>query len=235
MVAIAAPVTEPSPDFALSLRRCSMVAVRALAVVVAVLIAGNLTIFGLHLFLRTEVPAADVKAPIKNLEIVDDHLWRGAAPGKAGYEALAANGVVTIVDLRAEEDIKVDEAHLESLGIRRVHLPVRDGQAPAADVVQKFLDVVNSSPGRVYVHCGAGVGRTGTMAAAYLVDAGEANGMEAVKRNLAVGPPSLEQVIFGLRGAKKPPAPVVALSRTLDAPRRLLVNVRGSYTKHAPE
>lgn len=231
MVAVAVPAPG---RFAFGPRRCSMVLVRAIAVVIAVVAIGNIAIFAAHVLLRTGAPGTDVKAPIKNLDIVDDHLWRGAAPGRAGYEALAANGVVTIVDLRAEEDIKVDEDHLRELGINRVHLPVRDGQAPTASQVDAFLDVVRSSDGRVYVHCGAGVGRTGTMAAAYLVDAGKANGVEAVRRNLAVGPPSLEQVVFGLRGAKKPPAPVVALSRTLDAPRRLLVNVRGSYTKHAP-
>ncbi|WP_406215152.1 hypothetical protein [Streptomyces canus] len=44
----------------------------------------------------------------------------------------------------------------------------------------------------MFVHCGAGVGRTGTMAAAYLVKTGEQS--SAVRRNLAVGPPSIEQI-----------------------------------------
>ena len=83
------------------------------------------------------------------------------------------------------------------------------------------------------MHCGAGVGRTGTMAAAYLVTTGRTSGEEAVERNLSVGPPSIEQLTFSARlgrdEVRRPGAPVVALSRALDAPRRLWVRVRGSY------
>lgn len=72
---------------------------------------------------------------------------------------------------------------------------------------------------------GAGVGRTGAMAAGYLVRTGQATPSEALRRNLAVGPPSLEQVAFvaDLDGHRvdRPPAPLVAVSRVLDAPRRL--------------
>ncbi len=54
----------------------------------------------------------------------------------------------------------------------------------------QFIEAVQSFEGVVLVHCGAGVGRTGTMAAAYLVRSGEATPNEALWRNLAVGPPS---------------------------------------------
>jgi protein-tyrosine phosphatase len=170
---------------------------------------------------------------VTNFAAVDGHVWRGAAPTAAGYRALAEAGVTTVVDLRAEDDLHVDEAALGELGIRRIHLPMRDGQAPKPELVQRFLEVVGSSDGTVYVHCGAGVGRTGTMAAAYLVQRDGVSGLEAMRRNLAVGPPSLEQLAFAYRlregSVRKPPAPLVALSRTLDAPRRFWVNVRNSY------
>ena len=75
------------------------------------------------------------------------------------------------------------------------------------------------------MHCGAGVGHTGTMAAVYLVQSGEQSPGTAVRRNLAVGPPSIEQIYYGLslgRGRlRQPPFPVVAVSRLLDAPRRM--------------
>ena len=207
---------------------------RLLVGVVAFLVLGNLLILATHLWLqRTESVGAVPKIPITNFTVVDDHVWRGAAPTARGYEALAAEGVTTVVDLRAEDDIHVDEEALGALGLTRFHLPMRDGQAPPVDLVDRFLEIVEKSEGRVYVHCGAGVGRTGTMAAAYLVERDGASSAEALRRNLAVGPPSLEQLAFASRlrpgEIKKAPTALVAVSRVLDAPRRIWVGVRNSY------
>lgn len=206
--------------------------VRLLGLGLAFLLLPNLAIIGIHLLAQRSKPEPSVSLPVKNFAEVDARLWRGAAPDAAGYEALAAHGVVTVVDLRAEEDIDVDGDRLRDLGLTRVHLPLRDGQAPTKSLVQRFLRTVEESPGLAYVHCGAGVGRTGTMAAAYLVSTGQASPEEALQRNLSVGPPSLEQIAFsaGLSGGDdvRRPAPVlVAVSRALDAPRRIWTNVRG--------
>ena len=77
----------------------------------------------------------------------------------------------------------------------------------------------------MFLHCGAGVGRTGSVAAAYLVATGQASGVRATLRNLSVGPPSLEQIAFTarLRGdvGQHANGLVVATSRMLDAPRRI--------------
>ncbi|MEU1176071.1 hypothetical protein ABZ464_00225 [Streptomyces sp. NPDC005820] len=68
--------------------------------------------------------------------------------------------------------------------------------------------------------------RTGTMAAAYLVETGQESPAAAVRRNLAVGPPSIEQIYYGLHlehsEADQPPPAIVAVSRLVDAPRRMM-------------
>lgn len=103
---------------------------------------------------------------------------------------------------------------------------MRDGQTPTPEQVQRLLDTVSESSGPVFVHCGAGVGRTGTMAAAYLVRTGQEDSPGAVWRNLSVGPPSIEQIYYGLmlereRDTAQPPDAVVVMSRIVDAPRRI--------------
>ncbi|MFC6882047.1 MULTISPECIES: protein-tyrosine phosphatase family protein [Actinomadura] len=173
---------------------------------------------------RIEGPPPVSLPGVKNFAYVDGRLWRGAAPTAEGYRGLARRGVRTVVDLRAEDLPASSLALPGRAGLAAVRIPMRDGQAPSAEQVQRFMDAVRRARGPVFVHCGAGVGRTGTMAAAYLVRTGQADAATATARSLAIGPPTLEQVSFmrGLDGrrAARPPAAVVALSRIADSPRR---------------
>ncbi len=205
-----------------ALRRISL----GLVFVVAL---GNLGILGLSMWARHRLDDGPVRVPaavaaIHNFEAVDEVLWRGGAPSEEDLAALASAGVTTVVDLRAEDDLDVASEALEADGLTRVAIPVRDGQAPSPAKVARFLEVVRHAQGRVYVHCGAGVGRTGTMVAAYRVAHGQ-SGRHALIANLAVGPPSLEQLAFAASlspggTVRRPDLVVVAASRVLDAPRR---------------
>jgi protein tyrosine phosphatase (PTP) superfamily phosphohydrolase (DUF442 family) len=195
------------------------------------MVLGNLAIIVPSLVLQhvvgPDAPAAAAQVrDVDNLAAVDAKVWRGAAPSSAdGYRSLAAAGVTTIVDLRAEPTLGIDAAALTAEGLRYVPLPISDGQTPTPTQIAHFLQVVKESPGTVFLHCGAGVGRTGSMAAAYLVATGQASGIEATMRNLSVGPPSLEQIAFSVRlagdRAEHANVVLVSVSRLLDAPRRL--------------
>ncbi|MET9453718.1 dual specificity protein phosphatase family protein [Streptomyces canus] len=191
---------------------------------------GALGILAVSYWAREETPAPAGTRTVQgvhNFQPVDTEgrLWRGAAPSPAGYRALAGMGITTVVDLRAEDLSAAQLAEPAKAGLDVVRLPIRDGQTPKSAQVQRFLEVVARSSGPVFVHCGAGVGRTGTMAAAYLVKTGERSSTWAVRRNLAVGPPSIEQIYYGLNlspnKAEQPPLSVVAISRLVDAPRRM--------------
>lgn len=162
---------------------------------------------------------------ITHLRAVDDRVLRGDAPSDDSYAELARRGVTTIVDLRAERDVDPRLDVIAEAGLQRVHLPIRDGQTPTPDQVAQFLAVVREAPGLVYLHCGAGVGRTGTVAAAFLVHETGADPQKALLRNLAVGPPSVEQLWYAgsLQPGytAQPPTAVSVVSRVLDGPRRI--------------
>ena len=217
------PSSSPRPS-STPWRRLGRLLVTATGSLAAFVLLGNLVIVLAWQFTARSV---ELEAPrvdgVDNLVAVDDHLWRSAAPSDQALEGLAGHGVRTVVDLRSGDATPVDEAFLRRLDIDLVRIPVRDGQIPSRAEIDEFLRVVDESPGRVLVHCGAGVGRTGAMVAAYRSAAGMGDGTDAVRLNLAVGPPSLEQLVFASRidDGDRPPLAVVAASRVLDAPRRM--------------
>lgn len=159
----------------------------------------------------TQLPA------IRNFRVVDTHLWRGGRPDAAGYRALAENGVTMIVDLR--EGLSAAPSDLRRLGVDVAHVPIVDGTLPTADQVKQALAAIGDSAGRAYVHCAAGVGRTGTIVASYLRESRHTTRWQSLLHNLSVGPPSLEQIVYVFTSPSWPPAIVVAVSRFLDAPR----------------
>ena len=75
-------------------------------------------------------------------------------------------GVRTVVRLNSPH---YDAAEFESAGIALADLPFPDGTLPPPEVIAKFLAVVDAVPGAVAVHCRAGLGRTGTMIALYMI------------------------------------------------------------------
>ncbi|HEV2757496.1 MAG TPA: dual specificity protein phosphatase family protein [Actinomycetota bacterium] len=213
------------------LHRMRAVTITAFIGLVAFLALGNLAIFSAMVWAKTTAPAQTVTAPpdVINFQVVDDEVLRGSHPKEDTFRALAKRGVTTIVDLRAEENLHVDEKLLGDLGITRFNIPLRDGQVPTETQVDQFLSIIENSKGKVYVHCMAGVGRTGAMVAAYLVATGQESPAGALRRNLSVGPPSLEQLAFvadlSATEADRPNPIVTGLSRVLDAPRRIWSNI----------
>ncbi len=83
---------------------------------------------------------------------------------------LRDKGIRALVCLNKERPL--DDKQVRELGFEYLFLPVKDFTAPSQDDMIEFVRFAREMIGHnmpVVVCCGAGIGRTGTMVAAYLV------------------------------------------------------------------
>jgi len=100
-----------------------------------------------------------------------------------------AAGITSFIDLTGTGEIPIRQQYkplFRSLPGERLlhyhHMPITDMGVPSTAEMIAILDTIDQAPGRVYVHCYAGVGRTGTVVGCYLARHGLHNGnvLEAI-------------------------------------------------------
>ena len=121
-----------------------------------------------------------------------DRLLACAYPwGPDGLMSLAERGISVVVNLHERGH---DPERLARWGLTEVHLPVPDFTAPTEDQLTRGVRAIDRALAdgqRVAVHCAAGLGRTGTLLACYLVSTG-LEPMAAIEWIRAVRPGSVE-------------------------------------------
>ena len=128
-------------------------------------LAGGLCFVGTQLTRARGVPASE---GIVNFGKVGDALYRGAQPDDSGLESLKRLGVKTIINLRMQDDCWKDEsAKALAHGILYTNVPFRGMGRPTDDQIKAVLELIDSSPGPVFIHCQHGCDRTGTIVACY--------------------------------------------------------------------
>jgi len=110
-------------------------------------------------------------APLRRVSEIQPGLHVGGQHRRRGWRRMETRGITAVVNMRVEYDD-------EKAGVASAHylyLPTPDDHAPSLEHLRQGAAFVAEEIGRggsVYVHCGSGVGRAATMAAAYLVSTG---------------------------------------------------------------
>jgi rhodanese-related sulfurtransferase len=154
------------------------------------------------------------------MPILRSFTWDEIAPGVHAGRApifrrdiwrLRARGVTHILDLR--EDLEWDGpgrrggsaiAEIEMLGLSRLCVAIRDMGTPSVrhlDEAVAYLDAALHLGGSVYVHCRAGVQRTGAIAAAWFARQQRCSIDEAVEQ-LRERRPDFEPMVFQVAAAR---------------------------------
>ena len=105
-----------------------------------------------------------------NFSWVDSNIAASAVPdGSKHLKWLKQQGIDAILCL-VEKPINKEEA--TRFGIEYIHIPMKDHQPPSVeDLIRAVQQIqrVTAEGKKILIHCAAGMGRTGTVLAAYLI------------------------------------------------------------------
>jgi protein tyrosine phosphatase (PTP) superfamily phosphohydrolase (DUF442 family) len=110
-------------------------------------------------------------ANIQRVSQITPQLHVGGQYRRRGWPRLEAAGITAVVNMR----IEFDDNDAGIAPPSYLHLPVVDDHSPTSEQLQTGIDFIAAEiarGGAVYVHCGSGIGRAATMAAAYLISTG---------------------------------------------------------------
>lgn len=116
---------------------------------------------------KTETKKDFSHIKIGNFGQMDERFYRGAQPLESDYQALKDLGVTTVIDLR-NDPTAYEKGAVEALGMKYVNIPMSGWKTPQQKDIDAFLELVNKEEtGTFFVHCKAGIHRTGVVGAAY--------------------------------------------------------------------
>jgi protein tyrosine/serine phosphatase len=108
---------------------------------------------------------------LPNFHRVSDKLYCGAQPLGGGAAKLAELGMKTIVNLRGEDDVSLEEQNeAKTAGLRYFGVALPGLGAPSDEQVASVMRIIDNPENQpVFIHCKRGSDRTGTIAAIYRI------------------------------------------------------------------
>ena len=92
---------------------------------------------------------------------MDERFYRGAQPSQTDYQSLKDLGIKTVIDLR-NDPTDYEKSAVEALGMTYINIPMSGWRSPKDRDLEKFLSLANNpETGKFFVHCKAGIHRTG--------------------------------------------------------------------------
>lgn len=133
-------------------------------------LASFVLVLGFSIINVAQTSPNDKKFPnvkIGNFGQMDERYYRGAQPNLDDYQTLKDLGVNTVIDLR-NDPTDYEKAKVESLGMKYVNIPMSGWRYPKDKYINEFKRLMNDpETGVMFVHCKAGIHRTGITAAIY--------------------------------------------------------------------
>lgn len=126
--------------------------------------------------------------PVWSLSRVRPFLYIGGQHRSHGWQAMEAEGITSVLNLR---EVRYNDATKGIGGKTHLHLPTRDNTPISFDNLNRAADFIAQevqNNGKVFVHCGVGVGRAPIAAAAYLIKYEKLSATEALAAIQAVRP-----------------------------------------------
>ena len=126
--------------------------------------------------------------PVWNLSRVRPFLYVGGQHYPKGWHEVEKEGITGIINMR--EDYH-DDNELGVAGKAHLHLATRDNTPVPLEYLHQSADFVaehKANNGKVYVHCGVGVGRAPSSAVAYFIKHENMTTVEAIATMREVRP-----------------------------------------------